>query len=155
MHHQTPLAANPMEWGTNRQHAAKQRTAVQHEVLRLLDTLAPELPPPRREAGTAAVRAYRWPGRCILQGESHAVSVSWFPGGRDDDSLGEMMVIAWQGVVSLPGSAHRAAERAVALTSLVLHPEQSESGAWTWREAKGTSFATAALASYCRDQLEQ
>ena len=156
MHHDTPLSTGTIEWGVNRQHAARQRTAVHHEVLRLLDALAPELPPPRREVDTAGVRAYRGPGRCILQGESRAVSVSWFPGGRDDDSLGEKMVIAWRGVVSLPGSARRGPDQAVALTSLLLHPEEVESGGWTWRAEEGAdSFETTALATYCREQLEQ
>lgn len=155
-HQDTTLATTgTMEWGINRQHAAKQRTAVHHEVLRLLDALAPELPPPRREADNAGVRAYRWPGRCILQGESHAVSVSWFPGGRDDDSLGEMMVIAWRGVVSLPGSARRAPDQAEALTSLLLHPEEVEGGTWEWKADEGAAaFGTPALAQYCREQLK-
>lgn len=155
MQHDTTLATGTIEWGANRQLAAKQRTAVQHEVLRLLDALAPELPPPRREADTAGVRAYRWPGRCILQGESRAVSVSWFPGGRDDDSLGEMMVISWKGVVSLPGSARRAPDEAVELTSLLLRPMESDAGGWEWRCEEGAAiYETTALAAYCRGQVE-
>ncbi|HEY0971890.1 MAG TPA: hypothetical protein VGE02_13050 [Gemmatimonadales bacterium] len=154
MQHDTPLATGTMEWGVNRQLAAKQRTAVHHEVVRLLDALAPELPPPRREVETVGVRAYRWPGRCILQGESRAVSVSWFPGGRDDESLGEMMIISWKGVVSLPGSARRAPDQAEALVSLLLHPAASETGIWEWCTEEGaTTFETPELAEYCREQV--
>ena len=142
------------DWSATRQHATKQRAAVQREVLRLLDDLAPERPPPRHEAPTAAVRAYRWPGRCILQGDGHAISVSWFPGGADDGTLGEVMVIAWDGVVSLPGSGRRAVEQAQAVRSLLLHPEETPAGGWEWRsEQEATAFGTAALASFCREQL--
>ncbi len=154
MQHDTQLTTGTIEWGVNRQLAAKQRTAIHHEVTRLLDALAPELPPPRREVETVGVRAYRWPGRCILQGESRAVSVSWFPGGRDDESLGEMMVISWKGVVSLPGSARREPDQAEALVSLMLHPETSEDGSWEWRSDEGArTFETTALAEYCRGQV--
>ena len=145
-----------IDWSATRQHATKQRASIQREVLRLLDDLAPERPPPRHEAPSTAVRAYRWPSRCILQGESHAISVSWFPGGVDDGSLGEMMVIAWDGVVSLPGSGRRIAEQAQAVRSLLLHPEETSGGGWEWRSEQGaTAFGTAALAMYCREQLER
>lgn len=142
------------DWSAVRQRTVKQRTAVQREVVRLLDDLAPERPPPRADAHGAGVRAYRWPGRCILQGDARAVSVSWFPGSADEHSLGEVLVIAWNGTVSLPGSARRAGEQAEAVTSLVLHPVEAEEGRWTWEAEDGdTSLATGALAAYCREWL--
>ena len=159
MQHDTEVVPAPdrIDWGMSRQHAAKQRVAIQHEVVRLLDALAPERPALRREPAPSPVRAYRWPNRCILQGDSRAISVSWFPGDRDDDSLGEMMVIAWDGIVSLPGSGRRAGEEAVAVSSLVLRPEEAASGTWEWRteEHDIVALATPALAAYCREQLER
>jgi len=144
----------PADWSSSRQHATRRRTAVQHEVTRLLDTLAPERTPQRRPAPEPAVRAYRWPARCILQGAEHAVSVSWFPAGRDDDTLGEMLVIAWRGIVSHPGATRRAADEAVAIRSLLLHPEETDGGAWSWRTESGEPVLdTTALATYCREQV--
>jgi len=144
----------PADWSSSRQHATRRRTAVQHEVTRLLDTLAPERTPQRRPAPEPAVRAYRWPARCILQGAEHAVSVSWFPAGRDDDTLGEMLVIAWRGIVSHPGATRRAADEAVAVRSLLLHPEETDGGAWSWRTESGEPVLdTTALATYCREQV--
>ena len=128
MQDRTPQDTTIADWSSNRQHATRRRTAVQHEVTRLLDALAPEKTPQRRPVPEPAVRAYRWPARCILQGAEHAVSVSWFPAGHDDDSLGEMLVIAWRGVVSHPGATRRAADEAVAVRSLLLHPEETGNG---------------------------
>lgn len=132
----------------------KQRSAVQREVQRLLDDLAPERPPARHDAPTPAVRQHRFPGRCILQGDARAVSVSWFPEGYDATSLGEMLVIAWRGVVSLPGSAHRATGPAEVLTEALLRPTEGATGEWEWHQASdGQVLSTAALAGYCRELL--
>jgi hypothetical protein len=154
-HHTSPVS-DPTGWSTNRQLAARQRTAVQHEVTRLLDTLAPEQRPARHDPPSDAVRAYRWPARCILQGPAHAVSVSWFPGNPDDGSLGEMMVIVWEGVVSLPGSARRAPVEAVQVRTLTLHPVDCGVGDWQWQGPDGDpSLSTTALVDYCLEYLRQ
>jgi len=154
MEHDAQSGPTLVDFGGARQIAAKQRTAIRHEVNRLLDDLAPEKPPPRREGLEQAVKCYRWPNRCILQGESRAISVSWFPGDRDD-TFGELMVIAWDGQVALPGSARRVREEAVARTQLLLHLEETAAGGWTWRaeEDDATPLGTTALAAYCREQL--
>ncbi|HEU4630000.1 MAG TPA: hypothetical protein VFS08_09635 [Gemmatimonadaceae bacterium] len=132
----------------------KQRAAVQREVQRLLDELAPERPPARHDAPVPTVRQHRFPGRCILQGTTRAVSVSWFPEGYDATSLGEMLVIAWRGVVSLPGSAHRAAGPAEVLTEVLLRPSEGATGEWEWHLAADHQvLSTSALASYCRELL--
>lgn len=141
--------------GTVERSTLKQRAAVQREVSRLLNDLAPERPPPAREVPLPAVKQHRSPGRCILQSASAAVSVSWFPARPDEDTLGEILVIAWSGTVSLPGSAQRTANQAVPLGQFLLHPVDLGEGEWEWQEAKSDRvFATPALASYCRDLLE-
>jgi hypothetical protein len=146
---------NAMEWGSVAQRAVKQRAAVQREVSRLLDALAPERPPARRDEPSPSVRLHRSPGRCILQGAARAVSVSWFPGRPDGESLGEMVVTTWRGTVSLPGGAQRAAGRAEELETVLLVPVE-EAGAWHWRPQSGDkAFDTPALASYCQELLEQ
>ena len=141
--------------GAGRQQAVRHRTAIQHEVVRLLDDLAPPTVPARRAPAPLAVKAYRWPNRCILQGESHAISITWFAGARDDESLGELLVMWWRGTVTLPGSGQRVHEEAVPVAQFVLHPETS-SGGWAWCAATpgAAELSTAELAAYCRNLLE-
>lgn len=142
--------------GTAERSTLKQRAAVQREVARLLNDLAPERPPPAREVPLPAVKQHRSPGRCILQSASAAVSVSWFPARPDEDTLGEILVIAWRGTVSLPGSANRTPAEAVPLGQVLLHPIEADAGEWEWQEtATDRVFATPALATYCREMLEQ
>lgn len=136
----------------------KLRAAIQREVTSLLDELAPERPTPKANAPIEPVRRHRSPGRCVLQGTARAVSVSWFPGQPGDDSLGELLVIAWQGVVSLPGSAHRERAAAKALETVLLHPVAAASGSWEWQpEGEGASegFVVETLAAYCRGLLQE
>ncbi|HEU4566074.1 MAG TPA: hypothetical protein VFS05_15545 [Gemmatimonadaceae bacterium] len=137
----------------------KLRAAVQREVTSLLDELAPERPTPKANAPLEPVRRHRSPGRCVLQGDGRAVSVSWFPGQPADDSLGELLIIAWQGVVSLPGSAHRERTAAKPLETVLLHPVASADGHWAWRPdgdaRKGEGFVMETLAAYCRDLLQE
>ncbi len=132
----------------------KQRSAVQREVVRLLDELVPQRPAHPREEPHAEVKLHRWPGRCILQAESSAVSVSWFPARPDEDSLGEILVIAWDGIVSLPGSAERSRREAVARRTVVVRPVETRVGEYEWRrEGAASPIQTATLANFCRELL--
>lgn len=139
----------------NEHFSSKQRAAVQREVVRLLDNLAPERSPQRREPVDAAVSAHRWPARCILQGAHTAVSVSWFPARPAEDALGEILVIAWNGTVSVPGITHsnRAPE---ATRTVTLLPVEQDGGDFKWREAVGDDLIpTADVALYCRSLLDE
>src|SRR5437762_638487 len=101
----------------------KQRTAVHNAAGKLLDALAPEGPPPRGAAAPPqALRRTRSPRGCILQGDAHALTVSWFPSTPIQSSLGELQVIAWRGTVSRPGSAQREASGAKAVRQEILEP---------------------------------
>ena len=129
---------------------AKLRTAVQREFLRLMDQLAPEQPAGRADATPNTVRRHRSPRRCVLQGETRAVSVVWFPPPPADSSLGEMQVIEWRGEVSIPGSANRSNTGAVAVRETVLHPVAVADDKWAWRRQKGEApIGTERLAKYC------
>ena len=156
MQDRTPQDTTIADWSSNRQHATRRRTAVQHEVTRLLDALAPEKTPQRRPVPEPAVGAPRGAAAGIQAGAGGR-GVGWgFPAGHDDDSLGEMLVIAWRGVVSHPGATRRAADEAVAVRSLLLHPEETGNGAWAWRAESGEpSLDTGALATFCREQVQQ
>jgi hypothetical protein len=136
------------EWPT-----AKQRTAVEREVTQLLDALAPHRPVPRAGPPPADVRLHRAPGRCVMQAATGAVSVSWFPGHGMDETLGEMQVIEWRGVVSLPGATRRAVG-AVAVGQCVFHPVEVGVGAWEWHAADGSlALPTSGLVAHCRRLL--
>ena len=50
------------------------------------------------------------------------MSVTWVPDAATQTTHGELQVTAWQGVVSRPGSAHRAPEGATVARELTLGP---------------------------------
>ena len=138
----------------------RERAGVERAVARLLDELAPERTVTRAPRLPGPVERHRTPRGCILQAAAAAVSVSWFPDAATDVAFGELQVIAWRGVVSRPGSAHRAPGGAAIAQELVLRPAEGEVGApgageWVWRAADGTVYDTAALAAYCLALLEQ
>jgi hypothetical protein len=144
--------------GASRQAAARHRTAIQHEISRLFDDLAPLAVPGRRAAPEVTVATHRWPNRCILQGPTHAVSLTWFAGTRDDESLGELLVMTWRGRVSLPGSASRERDEAEVIVEETLHPAWTLAGGWGWR-AEGSVGddavrSTDDLIAECRRALE-
>ena len=128
---------------------AKQRTAVEQAVRRLLEALVPDRAPPRHIEPRGVQQRYRSPRGCILQGEAWAVTVSWFPSGGTDEALGELQIVSWEGVVSRPGATQRAAGGARPVAEIVLHPVETESDAWGWRTADGTVLDSAALAERC------
>ena len=86
----------------------KARNAVQQEVGRLLDLLAPERAAHRMGTKTNEVDRHRTPRGCVLQAAAGAVTVSWFPDSAQGADLGELQVVAWSGTVSRPGSSQRA-----------------------------------------------
>jgi hypothetical protein len=132
---------------------AKDRAAVQRAVDRLLDDLAPERAATHVERPPAAIERHRTPRGCILQAATGAVSVSWFPDSANEAALGELQVVAWQGHVSRPGSAHRTGGATVA-RELVLRPIEKGAAGLEWEAADGTRYDTDALAAYCRALLE-
>ena len=142
----------------SRQAAARHRTAIQHEISHLFDDLAPLAVPGRRAPVAAPIATHRWPNRCILQGPTHAVSLTWFAGARDDESLGELLVMMWRGRVSLPGSASRERDEAVPVEQQLLHPAWTLAGGWGWRaeglEGDEAVRSTAELIAECRQALE-
>lgn len=135
-------------------YTSKQRAAVQREVVKLLDELAPERPPQRRDAPVPSISAHRWPARCILQAESSAVSVSWFPARPAEEALGEILVIAWDGVVAVPGVVSRGHEAPQARQTVSLYPVEQEDGDFMWRQ-NGELLLADEVVSYCRGLLEE
>jgi hypothetical protein len=136
------------DWPTSRQKMGAQQAAA-----RVLDALAPERPPARRDEATATVLRVRSPRGCVLQGAERAVSVSWFPPLASDATLGEMQVIGWRGVVSRPGGGRQAPGSAEAVSREVLVPVESDSDAWLWRTEDGRTYDVAALTERCHQFL--
>jgi len=147
-----PISSGP--WGPVERFSAKQRVGVHREVERLLDELAPQRPPPRAGLPEVAVKLHRAPGRCVMQAASGAVSVSWFPGQAAEETLGELQVIEWRGVVSLPGSARRADGGAAVVAMSLFRPVELGAGDWVWQTVDGSRrLTTPELAEQCRRML--
>src|SRR5262245_60793595 len=132
----------------------KERNAVQQEVSRLFDVLAPERAAHRVDVKTNEVDRHRTPRGCVLQAAAGAVTVSWFPDSAQGADLGELQVVAWRGTVSRPGSSRRASGAQV-VEEMVLRPGESRMGAMEWRAADGTTYSTDALAAHCETLLER
>jgi hypothetical protein len=129
----------------------KQRTAVQREVTRLVDELAPVRAPARPGAILPAVVCHRLPRGCVLQGAARAVSVSWFPASASESSLGELQLVTWKGTVSLPGSTARRSG-ATMVEEIVLVPVETEGGVWRW-QGSGTDLTTDDVVARCLNIL--
>jgi hypothetical protein len=129
----------------------KQRTAVQREVTRLVDELAPVRAPARPGAVLPAVQCHRLPRGCVLQGAARAVSVSWFPASASESSLGELQLVTWKGTVSLPGSTSRRSG-ATMVEEVVLAPVETEGGVWRW-QGSGTDLTTDDVVARCLNIL--
>jgi len=132
----------------------KERNAVQQEVGRLLDILAPERAAHRVDAKTNELDRHRTPRGCVLQAAAGAVTVSWFPDSAQGADLGELQVVAWRGTVSRAGSSRRASGAKVE-EEMVLRPADSPTGRMVWRAADGTTFSTDSLAAHCTKLLER
>ena len=136
------------DWPTSRQKMGAQQAAA-----RLLDALAPERPPARRDEASPTVLRVRSPRGCVLQGAERAVSVSWFPPLASDATLGELQVIGWRGVVSRPGAGRQAPGSAEAVSREVVVPVESETEAWLWRTEDGRTYDVPALTDRCHQFL--
>jgi len=132
----------------------KARNAVQQEVSRLLDAVAPERAAHRTGTKTNEIERHRTPRGCVLQAAAGAVTVSWFADSAQGAELGELQVVGWRGTVSHPGSSLRRSG-AQLVEELVLRPLETRAGVIGWRAMDGTTYSTEALAAHCATLLEQ
>jgi hypothetical protein len=146
---------DPTEVHAYSQQPARQRAAVQRDVERLLDELAPERPVPKHDTPVAAIVRHRSPGRCILQGPERAITISWFPAQGSDDTLGQLVIIAWRGTVSLPGSARRSSIAAEPLHTWLLTPTVSVAGCQWVSPEDEDGIDIAELITRCHAMLER
>ena len=127
--------------------SAKHRSAVQRNVTALLDALAPDRIRSKPEPGKILIDQYRTPTGCILQGQTAALSISWFM--DNSQSFGELQIVVWSGVVSRRG-VPKPAEGAAMTQQLMLKPVDGPA----WRTADGTEYDTPSLVAHCSALLE-
>src|SRR5690349_6374421 len=132
---------------------SKEKNAVQREVTRLLDALAPERATARPSRLITAVQQHRTPNGCILQAAEAALSVTWYAEAADRARVGELQVVLWRGIVSRRGSAP-SIDPAEVVQREVLNPIERPTDDRIWRSDQGTVYDTAGLAAHCLALLE-
>lgn len=140
----TPWAAAP---------TAKEKNAVQRAVTALLDELAPERVLKRGDRIRGPVEQHRTPNGCVLQGQSAAVSVSWFAESSEEAPMGLLHMHVWRGIVSRRG-APKSPEGANIVSSIVLQPIGRVGEDCVWRGDDGARYDTAQLTAHCISLLE-
>jgi hypothetical protein len=134
---------------------AKDKSAVQRSVTQLLDTLAPHRVVKRRDEAPSPIEQYRTPDGCILQARDAALSVTWFADNRAQDTIGELQISVWSGVVSRGGSSYRRPAKATVVVEQTARPQQPSLDGAMWRSDDGLEFDTASLAAHCMDLLNK
>jgi hypothetical protein len=122
--------------------SVQQRMSAQRELARLLNKLAEDLTAAAAATPALGLKLYRSPGRCVMQGSARAVSVSWFPTSFADTTVGDLQVIEWRGVVSLPGTRYKGERGATVIEARVFRPVCSAAGEWCWERADGDLVCT-------------
>lgn len=132
---------------------SKEKNAMQREVTRLLEELAPEPTSAKASQVVTPVQQYRSPNGCILQAEGAALTVTFYAQADDQDRVGELQIVVWRGVVSRRGAApsRKAAE---VVHQEVVNPIESPTDESVWCSRDGTRYTTAALAAHCMALLD-
>jgi hypothetical protein len=132
---------------------AKERNALQREVVALLDELAPEKVLTRGDQLRLPVEQHRTPTGCVLQASKAALSVSWFAPAGGEKGLGELRIIVWHGTVSRRGAPARK-EAATVVRELTFHPIERPTTERVWRDERGEELDTASVAAMCLGLLK-
>lgn len=127
---------------------AKERNALQREVVALLDELAPEKVLSRGDPLRLPVEQHRTPSGCVLQAPKAALTVSWFGPAGGDKGLGELRIIVWRGTVTRRGAPARK-EGATVVRELTFNPIERPATTRVWRDERGEEHDTASLAALC------
>lgn len=133
---------------------AKERNALQREVVALLDELAPEKVLTRSDPLRMPVEQHRTPTGCVLQAPNAALSVSWFAPAGSDKGLGELRIIVWRGTVSRRGAPARK-QAATVVRELTFHPIERPTTDRIWRDERSEELDTASLAARCLALLKE
>ena len=133
---------------------AKERNALQREVVALLDELAPEKVLSRGDPLRLPVEQHRTPTGCVLQAPRAALTVSWFAPAGGEKGLGELRIIVWRGTVSRRGAPARK-EAATVVRELTFHPIERPATERVWRDEAGQEHDTASVAAMCLGLLKE
>jgi hypothetical protein len=132
----------------------KERNAVQREVTKLLDELAPERANPRLNVPVTAVQAHRTPNGCILQSSTAALSVTWYAEATDQPRVGELQIVLWRGVVFRRGAV-RSQTPAEIVRQEVLNPVEQPVDQPEWISRDGSVYTTPDLVAHCLKLLDE
>jgi hypothetical protein len=150
-----PIAPAPHGgWPLTQAATERAREGVTRAVQRLLDALAPVSVSARTNRPRTPIGLRRSRRGCVLQAATAALSVSWFPAVGSDVASGELQVTAWQGIVSLPGSADHARRGAAIAHESTFVPLDDGRGTWVWQAVDGMVYDTEALVVHCAALLE-
>ncbi|HXT14922.1 MAG TPA: hypothetical protein VN706_04790 [Gemmatimonadaceae bacterium] len=132
---------------------SKEKNAVQREVGRLLDELAPERTSAHAGRSMEAIQRHRTPTGCILQGANAALSVTWYVDAAERGRVGELQIVLWRGIVSRRGSG-KTPEPAEVVRQEVVNPVERPTDECIWRSDDGTGYDTTGLIAHCVMLLE-
>jgi hypothetical protein len=135
----------------------KERNAIQREVTRLLDDLAPERVNLRVNVPVADIQQHRTPNGCVLQASNAALSVTWYAEATDQPRVGELQIVLWRGVVSRRGST-RSQTPAEVVRQEVLNPVEQPADRPAdqpeWISRDGAVYTTPDLVAHCLKLLD-
>lgn len=134
-----PLAQEkaPMPPTTTADLTPPERASALREPERLMDSIDASLPKrnedkPEKVDPTVGRRVYRVPGRCIIQAEEAAVSISWFPSRDGDPRGGELQVVKWNGIIASPRQRPGSGMHASVSHTYVFRLGHDRGRGWYW-----------------------
>jgi hypothetical protein len=133
--------------------------ALVHSVdgLSLLDEIARRAAEVRTFLPEVDLRMRRTPDRCVVQAGPVGLSVSWLPVRSDTPARGILLVIEWDGTVTLHGETQSPARQATPVHEHVLHLAAGSAPDWRWcgEDESMRAYSSSDLAAQCVHLLLQ
>jgi hypothetical protein len=138
-------------------NSSKAVVAVRREVEAMLGKIAHRVSEIRTLLPDADLRMRRTPERCVVQAGRVGLSVSWLPPRSDAPGHGTLLVIEWDGTVTLHGEPQQRNRQATPLREHVLHLDGGASPAWRWcsEDDSMRTYTSEDLAAQCVHLLMQ
>jgi hypothetical protein len=126
-------------------------TAARREVLALIGSIERRALALGKDAPDLELRVRKTPERCIVQAARFALSVSWLQPRAHTAADSALLVIEWDGVVTLHGEPPLASRRATLFRERRLYLEAASGTAWLWRSdaSPARAFTSDELARCC------
>jgi hypothetical protein len=131
--------------------------AVRREVDAVLDEIARRAAEVRTFLPDVDLRMRRTPDRCVVQAGPVGLSVSWLPVRSDTPARGILLVIEWDGTVTLHGETQSPSRQATPVHEHVLHLAAGSSPDWRWcgEDDSMRAYSSSDLAAQCVHLLLQ